>query len=142
LAIHLPFENVNLKYISKAEPDFRKKLAENWEKELRAGMTLYGPHRDDFACEIDGRSLYSFFSRGINRAVAFLIKLAQVNYLAKEPVLLLDDVFAELDSEMKKKMACALTQNMQVFYATVLEEDRRLFGASTALRVENGNIVA
>jgi DNA replication and repair protein RecF len=69
--------------------------------EFRRGMTLVGPHRDDFAFLIEGRSLASFGSRGQQRLGVVAYRLAEIDMLeqrsGERPVLLLDDVLSELD---------------------------------------------
>jgi DNA replication and repair protein RecF len=69
--------------------------------EFRRGMTLVGPHRDDFTFLIEGRSLASFGSRGQQRLGVVAYRLAEIDMLeqrsGERPVLLLDDVLSELD---------------------------------------------
>ena len=105
-----------------------KRLSEGVEKELNAGYSLYGPHRDDFSIDIDGRSLFHFFSRGVNRVIAILLTLAGVSLKYSQsglfPILLLDDTFAELDPKMKYQLMHFVQSKTQLFYATVLPEDK------------------
>ena len=71
------------------------------DEELRRGVTLVGPHRDDLEMLIDDRSLSSFGSRGQQRLAVIALKLAEadvISELGDPPVLLLDDVLSELDS--------------------------------------------
>ena len=74
---------------------------ETAEKELWNGATLVGPHRDDVVFESDGRDLAAFASRGQQRSAILALKLAELDLLAaldgRPPLLLLDDVFSELD---------------------------------------------
>lgn len=80
---------------------FAKKVHFNSKKEMFAGMTLYGPHREDFEFLLDNAELREFGSRGQQRLSAFLFKMAQFDLLrqkmASPPILLLDDLFSELD---------------------------------------------
>ena len=78
--------------------------AETAEKELWNGATLVGPHRDDIAFELDGRDLAGFASRGQQRTAILALKLAAArpprrDSTADPPLLLLDDVFSELDPD-------------------------------------------
>ncbi|MDD3679391.1 MAG: DNA replication and repair protein RecF [Candidatus Shapirobacteria bacterium] len=85
---------------------FPKKLAEKQSAEIAAGQTLFGPHRDDFLVFTDNRDLAIFGSRGEQRLSVLWLKLGQLRFLEqatqKQPVLLLDDIFSELDREHKK----------------------------------------
>lgn len=82
------------------------------EKEIATGMTLIGPHRDDFVVSLVGRDketdLHRFGSRGEQRTAVFSIKLAELEYVAQKtgqrPVLLLDDIFSELDHQRRQRL--------------------------------------
>jgi len=85
-----------------------KRLREFEEREIAAGVSLIGPHRDDFrfltkASKTQLENLAKFGSRGQERLAVFELKIGEINYFRKrlkvEPILLLDDVFSELDKE-------------------------------------------
>ncbi len=90
-------------------PDIRKRFAAHLAKlrarEVEAGMTLVGPHRDDMVFLLDGRDLRTYGSRGQQRTAALALKLAEVQVLedalGASPLLLLDDVMSELDEERR-----------------------------------------
>lgn len=75
---------------------------ENREKEIGAGMTLYGPHRDDLIFYINGKDARAFASRGQRHSLAISLRLAEILHIkAKEgesPLILMDDIFTELDA--------------------------------------------
>lgn len=83
-----------------------ERLAQYEHAEMGAGVTLVGPHRDDFFVTIpvgaDARDVRSFGSRGQQRLVVLQLKLLQIRFmeqaLGERPLLLLDDIFSELDS--------------------------------------------
>ena len=81
---------------------FQEELARGRSREVAAGMSLVGPHRDDVGFVAQGRNLRTFGSRGQQRTAALAVKLAEVaimrNTLGAPPLLLLDDVMSELDS--------------------------------------------
>ena len=85
---------------------FPQKLADQQSAEIVAGQTLFGPHRDDFLVFANRRDLAIFGSRGEQRLSVLWLKLAQLRFLEqitnRRPVLLLDDIFSELDQEHKK----------------------------------------
>ena len=71
------------------------------------GMTLIGPHRDDFSFDLNGLDMKNFASQGQQRLAVIALKIAEI-YLFKEeigeyPVLLLDDIFSEIDTKKRKK---------------------------------------
>ncbi|MFL5756760.1 MAG: DNA replication/repair protein RecF, partial [Chloroflexota bacterium] len=78
-----------------------RRLGETAEKEVWNGSTLVGPHRDDIVFEMAGRDLAAFASRGQQRTAILAFKLAELDVLTaldgRPPLLLLDDVFSELD---------------------------------------------
>lgn len=84
---------------------FTAQLAARRSRELAAGMTLVGPHRDDLRFLANGRDLRAFGSRGQQRSAALSLKLAEVQAMTdatgSAPVLLLDDVMSELDAQRR-----------------------------------------
>lgn len=119
-------------------------LAMNIEKERLVGYSLYGPHRDDYQILMKEKALNTYYSKGINRLMAILLKIAQLKRLVKEqtlPFLLLDDTFAELDSVFKTYLIQLVTQETQVVYTTVLPEDAALFEHPTVYRMHQGELI-
>ncbi|MEO7117538.1 MAG: DNA replication/repair protein RecF [Candidatus Limnocylindrales bacterium] len=123
-----------------------RRLMETAEKELWNGTTLVGPHRDDLAFELDGRDLSGFASRGQQRTAILALKLAQLELLARRdgrpPLLLLDDVFSELDPERRAHLVRRIGELPQAFVTTTTLDDLdpRLVAASTPWRVEPGRL--
>lgn len=91
-----------------------ERLARYEEQEVAAGVTLVGPHRDDFKVGLregeEGRirDLHVFGSRGEQRVAIFSLKLAELEFMTEKtqerPVLLLDDIFSELDHAHRKRL--------------------------------------
>ena len=82
--------------------EFEQKLAQNRDRDLRMKLTSVGPHRDDFCVKVNGIDIRKYGSQGQQRTAALSLKLSEI-YLVKKkikdtPVLLLDDVLSELDS--------------------------------------------
>ena len=82
--------------------DFEQKLVQNRDRDLRMKLTSVGPHRDDFCVKVNGIDIRKYGSQGQQRTAALSLKLSEI-YLVKKkirdtPVLLLDDVLSELDS--------------------------------------------
>lgn len=122
-----------------------KRLNDGYEKECRAGYSLYGPHRDDFEVVVNGKSLFTFYSRGVNRTLSILFKLACLILLDKKydnfPILLLDDSFAEIDFGVKKKLVEVIEEKARFFYCSTIEDDKLLFRDVRMFKVIQGNIL-
>ena len=104
-----------------------RRLRETAEKELWNGNTLVGPHRDDVAFRLDGRDLATFASRGQQRTAILALKLAELDLLTaldgRPPLLLLDDVFSELDPSRRAHLVRRIATLPQAFVTTTALED-------------------
>ena len=100
----------------------RRKLDELRDDELRRGQTLAGPHLDDVAFAIEGRSARAFGSQGQQRTLVLAIKLAQVQLVYEMkgtyPVFLLDDVMSELDDRRRSRLFDVVQSGMQTIVTT------------------------
>ena len=85
-----------------------KALEKNLEKDFKLGYTTVGVHRDEIDIFLNGVEVKNFGSQGQQRTAALALKLAELevikNRTGEEPLLLLDDVFSELDKERRKKL--------------------------------------
>lgn len=83
----------------------RRALADHAAEEMRRGITLVGPHRDELSLSIDGRDARVFASQGQQRSLVLAWKIAEVEVtreiLGRPPLLLLDDVMSELDERRR-----------------------------------------
>ncbi len=90
------------------EEKMEKLLKKNLEKDFKLGYTSIGVHRDDIDIFLNGVEVKNFGSQGQQRTVALSLKLAELenmfNINGEYPILLLDDVFSELDSERQKRL--------------------------------------
>lgn len=97
-------------------------LLERRAEEARRRLTLCGPHRDDFTSALDGLPAGTFASEGQQRTVALALKLAQATLLrearAQAPILLLDDIFGELDPHRRNALLAALPTDSQKLITT------------------------
>ena len=95
-----------------------QRLEKYAEEEIAAGATLVGPHRDDFEVMIDGKSLHAYGSRGEQRTAVFSLKLAELEFMArkigKRPVLLLDDIFSELDHQRREHLLTVIPKQQTI----------------------------
>jgi DNA replication and repair protein RecF len=103
------------------------KLAARRNRELAAGMTLYGPHRDDLRFLANRRDLRTYGSRGQQRSAALSLKLAEVQAMTdaggRAPLLLLDDVMSELDAQRRSMLLEVLAGVEQAVVTTTDWED-------------------
>ncbi len=104
-----------------------RRLAETADKEVWNGSTLIGPHRDDLVFELDGRPLATFASRGQQRTAILAFKLAELDLLEAldrhPPLLLLDDVFSELDPDRRAHLVRRIAGLPQAFVTTTTLDD-------------------
>ena len=111
--------------------------------ELRRGLTLVGPHRDDLAIELDGVDARAFGSRGQQRLLALALRLAEVLPVTEAagtaPVLLLDDALSELDPQIRDNVLREVQSAEQVFLTS---PDPLLVSGAARWIVESGGIAA
>ena len=85
---------------------YRRVLYESVDREIAAGVTLFGPHRDDLEILVNGKSARSFASQGQQRSIVLALKLAEGEVIkeicGEYPVFLFDDVLSELDERRRK----------------------------------------
>ena len=97
---------------------FRRRLAEVRQKELWNGVSLVGPQRDDLRVFLGGRDVAEHASRGQQRTIILALKLAETELLGEHgsprPIVLLDDVFSELDPERSERSLSLLLERGQV----------------------------
>lgn len=110
-----------------ARAALERRLAETAEKETWNGATLVGPHRDDLAFVLGERDLAGFASRGQQRTAILAFKLAELDLLTavdgRPPLLLLDDVFSELDPDRRSHLVRRIASLPQAFVTTTTLDD-------------------
>lgn len=107
---------------------FRASLAAKRSNELDRGLTLTGPHRDDLVLRVRDLPVKGYASHGESWSVALALRLASAELLRSEspagdPVLILDDVFAELDADRRQRLATLTAGYEQVVVTAAVEED-------------------
>lgn len=117
---------IALEYTSRFAPETYEssllhKLETNTELDLLRGFTAYGPHRDDLSVYIDGHAASDAASRGETRTLVLALKLLELQLLEElrdtSPLLLLDDVFSELDGQRRQALT-AFVADHQTFITT------------------------
>ncbi len=125
---------------------FMIRLSQVKEQELKRGMTLIGPHRDDMAFFINGKEVQSYASQGQQRTTALSLKLAEIELICEEageyPILLLDDVLSELDRGRQTQLIGMFQNKVQTFITSTGVEsvDLNRLGHARIYRVSQGNV--
>jgi DNA replication and repair protein RecF len=115
-------EQFGLEYHSGSSADFRAALAASAEEEIRLRTTVVGPHRDDLLLRLSGQPATTYASEGQQRTMAIALKVGHARLLESEfgrsPILLLDDVFGELDIGRRNRLFANLPAGGQRIITT------------------------
>ena len=123
---------------------FREQMQRHAAREQATAATAVGPHRDNFAIFMNGLDANSFASRGEARTIALSLRLAEADYLAQaradDPIILLDDVFSEMDDRRRVRVLQKVSQYRQTLLTTTDAEPLRAILGDTAsyFRVADG----
>ncbi len=135
--------NSSKKEIKNRLKDF---LNENENKEIKRGVTIIGPHRDDISLIVNNIDIRKYGSQGQQRTTALALKLAEIEFMKAEigeyPILLLDDVFSELDSKRQVQLLNIINNKVQTFITTTNLEQFNINEISCNLfKIKNGSII-
>ncbi|PZE19093.1 DNA replication/repair protein RecF [Paenibacillus xerothermodurans] len=149
-------EQIEIQYSSSLNPlpqdepvlfdQFMLKLSQVKDQELRRGVSLVGPHRDDLLFFINGKEVQTFGSQGQQRTTALSLKLAEIELMREEvgeyPVLLLDDVLSELDRSRQTQLIETFQNKVQTFITTTGIEsiDLTKLENASVINVRNGSL--
>ena len=129
--IHKKLSGDREELVIRYEPDveieeFERKLRLSQDRDMKAKITSVGPHRDDFAFMVGGVDIRKFGSQGQQRTAALSLKLAEIELVKKitkdTPILLLDDVLSELDSNRQNYLLNSIGDIQTIITCTGLEE--------------------
>ena len=120
-------EEIRIQYEPDVELDeFESKLRNSQDRDMRAKMTSVGPHRDDFSFLVGDVDIRKFGSQGQQRTAALSLKLSEIELVKRitkdTPVLLLDDVLSELDSNRQNYLLNSIGDIQTIITCTGLEE--------------------
>ena len=124
-----------------------ERLSKIRSTELKLGSTLIGPHRDDISFFIKENDLKKYGSQGQQRLSILTLKLAEIEIFKKYkgyyPILLLDDVFSELDVSKRNNLLDYLESNIQIFITTtdLNSIDKKILSNASLYNISNGKIV-
>lgn len=133
-------EHASLEYTTaRSYDEYFRLLTENTTRELRAGVTLYGIHKDDIKIELCGNDARAYASQGQQRSIALAMKIAEgeisKDFGGEYPVFLFDDILSELDSSRRRYLLDGIS-GKQVFITSCDEINTE----SRVFHVENGEI--
>ncbi len=131
--------------MARCEEIYAAQLTSNHDREIAAGATLWGVHKDDMDIRINRRPARQFASQGQQRSLALALKLAEGaisrSDSGEEPVFLLDDVFSELDAGRRAYLTGKMSDR-QIILTTCTEREGDMsssdFGGAKVIRVKNG----
>ena len=119
---YVPNIDINEYSAEKIKENLKRIYSKNFKKELSLGMTLYGPHRDDFSFLLNNENIKLFGSQGQQKLAIISLKMSLIdifnNRLGNMPILLLDDIFSELDRKKKNKIINYINNSGQVILTT------------------------
>mgnify|MGYP002673162980 FL=1 len=125
--------------------DFEKQMKYNQDKDIRLKQTTTGPHRDDFSFVVNGVDIRKYGSQGQQRTAALSLKLSEIKLVKKiskdTPVLLLDDVLSELDSNRQNYLLNSIGNIQTIITCTGLDEFiNNRFEINKIFKVTNGTV--
>jgi DNA helicase-2/ATP-dependent DNA helicase PcrA len=140
-SIEIDLKNSNLKEYLKEE--YNKKL----DYDIKLCSTSIGPHKDDIEFYLGEKNLKFYGSQGQQRVAVLALKLSEIEifkkYKESTPILLLDDIFSELDDIKKNNLLKYINKNIQTIITTtdLNNLDDKLIKKSKLFNIKNGNII-
>ena len=126
--------------------NLKKFFKENLFNDINKKVTLYGPHRDDISFILDDMDLKLYGSQGQQRVSILAFKLSEINLfkltLGYYPVVLLDDIFSELDVQKRNNLLKFIKSNMQFVISTtdILNISNKIVNKAKVFKIKNGKI--
>lgn len=125
---------------------FRAALAQKRAQEVERGLSLVGPHRDDLLLRVRGLPVKGYASHGESWSVSLALRLAAAELLREEspggdPILILDDVFAELDADRRARLAGVVSDYEQVVVTAAVAGDVPEPLRGSAIRIDHGRVL-
>ncbi len=135
---------VEIFYRPGAELPLAAALAGSRQEEIRLRQTTVGPHRDDLGIKINSLDAAGFASEGQQRGIALSLKLAQARHIEtvqnRAPILLVDDIFGELDPARRNRLLASLPQQSQTIITTTFLDWADRQPADTVLQLADGRL--
>ncbi|WP_027339687.1 DNA replication/repair protein RecF [Halonatronum saccharophilum] len=150
-------ENLELKYDSKLDIDNQSSyedikqelirlLKKKEERDIYRGVTTVGPHRDDISLIVNDIDIRKYGSQGQQRTTALALKLSELEFMKAEigeyPILLLDDVFSELDYNRRSHLLDVVQDKIQTFItSTDLKGLGKINSNYNLFKIKNGSVM-
>lgn len=132
---------------NKTKDELMKKYKEYLDKDIILGKTTIGIHHDDYLFSLKGKNLKDYGSEGEQKNAIICFKLALIEVYIKEksiyPILILDDLFSELDSKKINNILKKLNKNLQIFITTtdLKNVNTNILNNCTVFNIKNGKVV-
>lgn len=139
--------NIDLSDMNNIEKVLMEKIDVGFNREVVYGSTLIGPHRDDFSFILEDNDLLLYGSQGQLKMAVLALKLAEIEVFkdicGENPVILLDDLFSELDINKRNKVINYLNKDMQTIITTtdLSNVDEEYINNSYIFEIENGAVI-
>lgn len=141
--LEIEYVGVNGTTAEEIKAEILKSLKFNLERDIELGYTSVGPHRDDIYFGLNGKDARNFASQGQQRSIVLALKFAELEIFEKElneePILVLDDVFSELDTTRQRRLYEKMSK-----YQTIITGTQFKFKPVSnfqTIRIKNGNMV-
>ena len=140
---NIEFSNFEPELIKKV---LKEKYKKNQQREIAMGMTLYGPHRDDFTFTIGDNDIKIFGSQGQQKLAFIALKFSEIPIFEEKtgtkPIILLDDIFSELDKTKKNKLIQYINNDYQVIITSNDTKDisKKILKESNIYQIKDGKI--
>ncbi|MBE6150606.1 MAG: DNA replication/repair protein RecF [Firmicutes bacterium] len=125
----------------------KEKYRKNQQREIAMGMTLYGPHRDDFTFTIEGNDIKIYGSQGQQKLAFIALKFSEIPIFKEKtgtkPIILLDDIFSELDKTKKNKLIQYIDNDYQVIITSNDTKDisKKILKDANIFKIQDGKII-
>lgn len=125
----------------------KERYNRNYMKEVENGMTLYGPHRDDLSFILDNDDIKLYGSQGQQKVATIALKLSEIDIFKEVkdsyPIILLDDIFSELDTKSRNKLIGYINRDIQVVITSNDTKglNKKFLDIAKISKVVNGNVI-
>ena len=145
--IYKPSLEINIYEKEEIKKTLVNKYKEIQNSEIKIGSTIIGPHKDDLEFYIGNRNLKNYGSQGQQRLAVLAMKLSEIkifkSYTNTKPILLLDDVFSELDDKKVNKLLKYIGNNIQTIITTtdLNKISKKIIKKSKKIKIDDGQVI-
>ena len=139
--------DINIDNIDVMKKNMLEMLLKNRNRDISYGSTLIGPHKDNFIFDLNGNNLSMYGSQGQLKMAILSLKLSEIdiftNITGEAPVLLLDDIFSELDVEKRNKLINYINNDIQTIITTtdLNDIDSKLVKIANIYKIHDGKVI-